>query len=74
MPLGHPVKPLSKVGIETNFEKYLYWVGEIDWTIRAPLLVAAGFMLYPGTLSFFISVGIVVACYAYGFITKRAKS
>ena len=65
---------IAVVLMAAAFEKYLYWLGEIDWTIRAPLLVAAGFMLYPGTLSFFISVGIVVACYAYGFITKRAKS
>lgn len=56
------------------FEKYLYWLGEIDWSIRAPLLIAAGFMLYPGTLSFFIGVGIVAACYGIGFVKRRATA
>ena len=65
---------IAVVLMAASFEKYLYWFGEIDWTIRGPLLVAAGFMLYPGTLSFFISIGIVMACYAYGFTMRRAKS
>lgn len=54
------------------FERYLYWVGVIGWSLRAPLLIAAGFMLYPGTLSFFIGVAIVAACYGYAFVQRRA--
>jgi TRAP transporter 4TM/12TM fusion protein len=65
---------IAVVLMAASFEKYLYWLGEIDWSIRGPLLVAAGLMLYPGTLSFFIGVAIVVACYGLGFVRRRATT
>ena len=56
------------------FEGYLYYVGTITWLIRAPLLIGAAFMLYPGTISFFIGVVIVVASYAVAFAQRRSKA
>ncbi len=56
------------------FEGYLYYVGTVTWLIRAPLLIGAAFMLYPGTISFFIGVVIVVASYAVAFAQRRSKA
>jgi TRAP transporter 4TM/12TM fusion protein len=56
------------------FEGYLYRVGVIGWPVRAPLLVAAAALLYPEIVSYVIGVGIVVACYGYGIMQKRATA
>ena len=58
----------------SSFERYLYKVGVIGWSVRAPLLVAAAAMLYPGTVSFMIGAGIVALCYGYGLVQRRATA
>jgi len=57
------------------FERWLYGVGEIGLPVRAGLLVAAGVLLYPGTFSDAIGLGIILLTYAYGlFVRRRARS
>ncbi|MBL4720820.1 MAG: TRAP transporter fused permease subunit [Alphaproteobacteria bacterium] len=57
--------------MSSGFEGYLYRVGIIGWSIRAPLLVAAGCLLYPGEYSKIAGVGLVLACYAYSWSQQK---
>ena len=55
------------------FEGWLYWVGRIDWEVRAPLIVAAVVLLYPGTYSDLFGAIIVALIYGYCRFVRKPK-
>ncbi|MDP6688677.1 MAG: TRAP transporter fused permease subunit [Alphaproteobacteria bacterium] len=53
------------------FEGYLNKAGTIGWSVRAPLLVAAGCLLYPEGISKIIGIVLVVVCYAIALFQRK---
>ena len=54
-----------------SFEGYLNRIGVIGWSVRAPLLVAAGCLLYPDLTSKITGVVLIAACYGLGWFQNR---
>jgi TRAP transporter 4TM/12TM fusion protein len=56
--------------MSAGFEGYLYRIGIIGWSVRIPILIAAGCLLYPDEYSKIAGVALVIGCYAYGWIQR----
>jgi len=56
--------------MSAGFEGYLYRIGIIGWSVRIPILIAAGCLLYPDEYSKVAGVALVIGCYAYGWIQR----
>ncbi|MBT3371233.1 MAG: TRAP transporter fused permease subunit [Rhodospirillaceae bacterium] len=54
------------------FEGYLAKVGVVGWSIRIPLLVAAGCLLYPEGISKIAGVVLVAICYAIALFQRKS--
>tara|TARA_B100002003_G_scaffold98253_1_gene91500 strand:- start:24 stop:554 length:531 start_codon:yes stop_codon:yes gene_type:complete len=53
------------------FEGYLYKAGNIGWSVRAPLLVAAACLLYPEGISKIAGVALIGVCYAIALLQRK---
>ena len=60
--------------LASAFEGWLYWAGRINWEVRAPLILAAAVLLYPGIYSDLIGAIIVALIYAYCRFVRKPRA
>jgi TRAP transporter 4TM/12TM fusion protein len=60
--------------LASGLEGWLYWVGRINWDIRAPVLFAACVLMYPEGYSDLVGIAIVAAIYGYAFLVRKPRT
>lgn len=58
----------------SSFEGYLYKAGIISWTVRAPLLVAAGCLLYPELWATIVGFALIAGSYVLAWFQRKSAA